>query len=704
MLKFGKGVVKSRIIIFIAAILLLIPSVFGYLHTRVNYDILSYLPKDIETMKGQDILVNEFGTGAFSTFVVDGMSNKDVGALKEKIEHVDHVKTVLWYDSVADISIPTEMLPEKMQKVFLSDEGTLMFIMYDTTMSADETMEAVEQIRAISNEQCFLSGMSAVVTDIRDLSDKEVPVYVLLAVILSLVVLSLTMDSFLIPIFFLLSIGMAIIYNLGTNVFMGEISYVTKALSAVLQLGVTMDYSIFLWHSYENQKKIFADDHKNAMAHAISQTITSVVGSSITTIAGFIALCFMSFTLGMDLGIVMAKGVVFGVIGCVTILPSMILIFDKPLEKTRHKAVLPDIGKLSGFVTKRFPIFLLIFAVLLVPAIYGQKNAEVYYDLAGTLPEDLQSFMANQKLDEEFDMNSTHILLADSHMKAKDAEAMLERIDGVDGVKAAIGIDSLIGPSVPKDMIPQSIREIIEDDKYQMILISSEYKTASDEVNTQIDEINNIVADYDANVMLIGEAPCTKDLITITDTDFKVVSAISIVAIFVIIALVFRSLVLPIILVAVIEFAIFVNMSIPFYTHTSIPFIASIVIGTIQLGATVDYAILMTNNYKSARAAGMEKKAAVMQAVAGSAQSIVVSALSFFASTFGVGVYSNIDMISSLCILMARGALISMVVVIFVLPAMYMVFDKVICATSAGFRIKKKERKENEIFKSKTVS
>ncbi|WP_296118756.1 RND family transporter [uncultured Eubacterium sp.] len=704
MLKFGKGVVKSRIIIFIAAIVLLIPSVLGYLHTRVNYDILSYLPEDIETMKGQDILVDEFGTGAFSTFVVDGMSNKDASALKAKIEDVDHVKAVLWYDSVADISIPTDMLPEKMQKVFLSDEGTLMFILYDTTMSADETMEAVEQIRAISNEQCFLSGMSAVVTDIRDLSDKEVPVYVLLAVILSLVVLSLTMDSFLIPIFFLMSIGMAIIYNLGTNVFMGEISYVTKALSAVLQLGVTMDYSIFLWHSYENQKKIFTDDHKNAMAHAIAQTITSVVGSSITTVAGFIALCFMSFTLGMDLGIVMAKGVVFGVIGCVTILPSMILIFDKPLEKARHKAILPDIGKLSGFVTKRFPIFLLIFAVLLVPAIYGQKNAEVYYDLAGTLPEDLQSFMANEKLNEEFDMNSTHILLADSHMKAKDAEEMLERIDHVDGVKAAIGIDSIIGPSVPKDMIPQSVREIIEDDKYQMILISSEYKTASDKVNAQIDEINNIVADYDDNGMLIGEAPCTKDLITITNTDFKVVSAISIVAIFVIIALVFRSLVLPVILVAVIEFAIFVNMSIPFYTHTSIPFIASIVIGTIQLGATVDYAILMTNNYKSSRAAGMEKKDAVQRAVAASAQSIVVSALSFFASTFGVGIYSNIDMISSLCILMARGALISMVVVIFVLPAMYMVFDKVICATSAGFGTKKKERKANEIFKSKTVS
>lgn len=688
MLKFGKGVVKSRIIIFIAAILLLIPSVLGYLHTRVNYDILSYLPENIETMKGQDILVDEFGTGAFSTFVVDGMSNKEISALKAKIEDVDHVKTVLWYDSVADISIPTDMLPEKMQKVFLSDEGTLMFIMYDTTMSADETMEAVEQIRAISNEQCFLSGMSAVVTDIRDLSDKEVPVYVLLAVILSLVVLSLTMDSFLIPIFFLLSIGMAIIYNLGTNVFMGEISYVTKALSAVLQLGVTMDYSIFLWHSYENQKKIFAEDHKNAMAHAIAQTVTSVVGSSVTTVAGFIALCFMSFKLGMDLGIVMAKGVVFGVIGCVTILPSMILIFDKPLEKTRHKAILPDIGKLSGFVTKRFPVFLLIFAVLLLPAIYGQKNAEVYYDLAGTLPEDLQSFMANQKLDEEFDMNSTHILLADSHMKAKDAQAMLDRIDKVDGVKTAIGIDTIVGPSVPKDMIPQSVREIIEDDKYQMILISSEYKTASDEVNTQIDEINKIVADYDENGMLIGEAPCTKDLITITDTDFKVVSAISIVAIFVIIAMVFRSLVLPIILVAVIEFAIFVNMSIPFYTHTSIPFIASIVIGTIQLGATVDYAILMTNKYKKNRFRGMDKKEAITDALSKSIQSIIVSALSFFAATFGVGLYSNIDMIGSLCMLMARGAIISMIVVIFILPSMFMVFDRVICASSAGFRNK----------------
>ena len=693
MLKFGKGVVKCRFIIFIVSILLLIPAGLGYIHTRVNYDILSYLPSEIDTMKGQDILMDEFGTGAFSTFVVDGMSNQDVSTLKKKIEKVDHVKTVLWYDSVADISIPTEMLPQKVQDVFLSDKGTLMFILYDTGMSTDETMQAVEDIRAISGKQCFLSGMSAVVTDIRNLSNKEVPIYVVLAVILSLIVLSLTMDSFLIPIFFLLSIGMAIVYNLGSNIFMGEISYVTKALSAVLQLGVTMDYSIFLWHSYEDWKNTYPEDHKKAMSHAIAGTVTSVVGSSITTVAGFIALCFMSFTLGKDLGIVMAKGVVIGVIGCVTILPSMILIFDKALEKTRHRPVLPDVGKISGAVVKKFPVFLVIFLALLGPAIYGQKNASVYYDLAGTLPENLSSFIANKELEEEFDMNATHILLADSDLKAKDTQEMLERIDKVDGVKAALGMDSVVGPAVPKEMIPDTLKNKIMDKNYQMILISSSYKTASDEVNKQIDEINAIVADYDPHGMLIGEAPCTKDLISITDKDFKVVSAVSIVAIFLIIAIVFRSISLPVILVAVIEFAIFLNMCVPFYTHTQIPFIASIVIGTIQLGATVDYAILMTNHYKNRRAQGMEKKHAVKEALGASAQSIVVSALSFFASTFGVGVYSNIDMISSLCMLMSRGALISMVVVLLVLPAMYMIFDRVICATSVGFRPGRKEKK-----------
>lgn len=691
MIKFGKGVVKARLVIFLAAIVLLVPAGFGYLHTRVNYDILSYLPEDIETMQGQDIMMEEFGTGAFSAFVVDGMSNKDVSMLKKKIEQVAHVKNVVWYDSFADISIPTDMLPQKVQDIFLSDKGTLMFILYDTSMSADETMQAVEDIRTISDKQCFLSGMSAVVTDIRDLSQREVPIYVILAVLLSLVVLSLTMDSFLIPFFFLISIGMAIIYNLGTNVFMGEISYVTKALSAVLQLGVTMDYSIFLWHSYETWKQQYPNDHKEAMAHAIAGTITSVVGSSVTTVAGFIALCFMSFTLGMDLGIVMAKGVVIGVIGCVTLLPSMILIFDTVLEKTQHRAVLPDVGKLSGIIVKRFPLFLILFLMMLAPAIYGKSHTSVYYDLAGTLPKDLDSFIANQKLNEEFDMNSTHILLTDSSMKAKDAEEMLNRIDAVDGVKGAIGLDKILGPAVPKEVLPESLREIVMDDKYQLTLISSSYPTASNEVNTQIDEINRIVDDYDTQGMLIGEAPCTKDLISITDKDFRVVSAVSILVIFVIIAFVFRSVSLPVILVAVIEFAIFVNMSVPFYTHTTIPFIASIVIGTIQLGATVDYAILMTNHYKSARACGMEKKEAIRTAVSASAQSIVVSALSFFASTFGVGVYSNIDMISSLCMLMARGALISMLVVIFVLPAMYMIFDRVICATSVGFG-KRKEK------------
>ena len=685
MLKFGKGVVKSRFIIFIAAILLLIPSVFGYLHTRVNYDILSYLPEDIETMKGQDILVDEFGTGAFSTFVVDGMPNKDVSTLKAKIEQVDHVKSVLWYDSVADISIPTDMLPEKLQKVFLSDEGTLMFILYDTTMSADETMEAVEQIRAISNEQCFLSGMSAVVTDIRDLSDKEVPVYVVLAVILSLIVLSLTMDSFLIPIFFLLSIGMAIIYNLGTNVFMGEISYVTKALSAVLQLGVTMDYSIFLWHSYEDQKKIYENDHKNAMAHAISQTVTSVVGSSITTVAGFIALCFMTFTLGMDIGVVMVKGVVLGVIACVTILPSMILCCDKWITKTMHKPFLPNIGRISDKVTKRYMIYVIIFLVLLFPAIYGNNHTSVYYNLDETLPKDLPSIIANEKLKEDYDMNTTHMILVDSSVESADVAKMINKMDDVDGVKWALGLDALIGPAIPQSMIPDSVTEMLKNDKYQLLLVNSEYKVASDELNAQIKELNKILHKYDKGGMLIGEGPLTADLIDITDTDFKTVSVVSIGIIFVIILILFKSISLPIILVGVIEFAIFVNMGIPYYTGTKLPFVASIVIGTIQLGSTVDYAILMTTRYKRERNYGAEKYDAITTAHRASAQSIMVSALSFFAATIGVGLYSNIDMISSLCILMARGAIISMIVVIFVLPSMFMVFDKVIVKTSKGF-------------------
>ena len=704
MVNFGKKVVKYRVLILILGVLLLIPSVFGYLNTRVNYDVLTYLPDNIETMKGQDILVNDFGTGAFSMFIVDGMEEKDVAELKEKIEKVDHVANVIWYDSIADISVPMSMLPDDIYDVFNSDTGTMMAIFFDEGTSSDGTMDAIAQIRKIAGKQCFLSGMSAVVTDTKNLAEKETPVYVLIAVILAVIVLGLTMESFFIPLLFMLSIGMAIIYNLGSNYFMGEISYITKALAAVLQLGVTLDYSIFLMHSYEEQQVRYDGDKNRAMAHAISQTFSSVMGSSITTIAGFIALCFMSFTLGLDIGIVMVKGVIFGVIACVTILPSMILCCDKIIEKTKHKPFLPDIGRISDKVTKRYMVYVVLFLLFLFPAIYGNNHTAVYYNLDETLPKDLPSIIANEKLKEDYDMNTTHMILVDSSVSSTDVNKMIKEMDKVDGVKWALGLDSLVGPSVPSDMIPESVSSMLKNDKYQLLLVNSEYKVASDEVNAQIKTLNKILHKYDKTGMLIGEGPLTADLIDITDQDFKTVSAVSIGIIFVIILVLFKSISLPVILVGVIEFAIFVNMSIPFYTHTSIPFIASIVIGTIQLGATVDYAILMTNNYKSARAAGMEKKDAVQHAVASSAQSIVVSALSFFASTFGVGIYSNIDMISSLCILMARGALISMVVVIFVLPAMYMVFDKVICATSAGFGVKKKEKKANEIFKSKTVS
>jgi len=693
MIKFGKGVVKLRVPIFILSLILLIPAALGYFHTRVNYDILTYLPGEIDTMKGQDILLDEFGTGAFSMCVIEGMDDKDISAMRKNMEKVDHVKKVIWYDSVSDLSIPTEMLPDDLREVFINDEkdATLMAVLFDTSMSSDETMDAIEELRSVASKQCYISGMSAVVTDTKNLSNKETPIYVLIAVILAVIVLSLTMDSAIIPIFFLLSIGMAIIYNLGTNVFRGEISYVTQALAAVLQLGVTMDYSIFLWHSYEENQERFPGDKKRAMAHAISNTITSVVGSSITTVAGFIALCFMSFTLGMDLGITMAKGVVFGVISCVTILPSMILIFDKAIDKTRHKAIIPDLGIISKWVTKHYKVFIIIFLIVLGPAIWGYRNNIVYYDLAGTLPKELDSITANDKLDNTFAMNSTHIILIDSSLEPKKIDEMMNRIDKVDGVKATLGLDSVLGPAIPREFLPDSVKDMVMDENYQLLMISSEYKVASDEVNDQCDEIQTIMKEYDKDAMLIGEAPCTKDLITITDHDFKVVSAISIGAIFVIIALVFKSISLPIVLVAVIEFAIFINMGIPSYTKTPLPFIASVVIGTIQLGATVDYAILMTTKYRKARYSGAEKEAAISTALGSSTQSIVVSALSFFAATFGVGLYSNIDMISSLCSLMARGAIISMFVVIFILPSMFMIFDKVICRTSKGFSQKKVE-------------
>ena len=575
------------------------------------------------------------------------------------------------------------MLPDKVQDAFINEDkdATLMVIFFDSSMSSDETMDAIEELRSVADKQCYISGMSAVVTDTKNLSDKEVPIYVLIAVILAVIVLSLTMDSALIPVFFLLSIGMAIIYNLGSNVFFGEISYVTQALAAVLQLGVTMDYSIFLWHSYEENQERFPDDKKRAMAHAISNTLTSVIGSSITTVAGFVALCFMSFTLGLDLGVTMAKGVIFGVICCVTVLPSMILVFDKAIDKTRHKAIIPDLGVISGWVVKHYKAFIITFIIVLIPALWGYTHYEVYYDLAGTLPGNLDSVIANDKLDETFAMNSTHIILCDSSLEPKEVNEMMSKIDDVDGVKATLGLDSLVGPTVPREMIPSDIKEVVMDENYQMLMISSEYKVASDEVNDQCDKIEKIMKKYDKNAMLIGEAPCTKDLITITNHDFNVVSTVSIGAIFLIIACVFKSISLPIILVAVIEFAIFINMGIPAFTGTKLPFIAGIVIGTIQLGATVDYAILMTTKYRKARYNGVEKQEAITSALGASMQSVIVSALSFF----GVGLYSNVDMIASLCSLMARGAIISMFVVIFILPSMFMIFDKIICKTSKGF-------------------
>lgn len=691
MLKLGKKIVKYRIPILILSFLLLIPATISYINTRINYDILSYLPDDIDTMKGQEILTDEFGTGAFSICVVEGMDEKGVAALEEKIKKVDHVNNVIWYDSLADLSVPMDVIPEKIRNAFNNDEkgSTLLIATFDTSTSADETLDGVEKIRKLTKNQCFQSGMSATIADIKKICNTEAVMYVVLAAGLSAIVLALTMDSFLVPVFFLLSIGMAIVYNLGTNFIAGEISFITQALAAVLQLAVTLDYSIFLWHSYQEYREKYPDEKERAMAHAISNTIVSVIGSSITTVAGFVAMCFMTFTLGLDLGIVMAKGVIFGVIGCVTILPAMILTFDKAIQKTKHKALMPNMDKIGNFVTRKYGIFIVLFVVILIPALYGYTHTDVYYDLAGTLPKDLESVVANSKLEDDFSMGATHMILADSNMSSKDTSAMLDAISEVDGVKVAAGLDNLVGPAVPKEVIPDTYKKILDNGKYKLILVASEYKTASDEVNNQITEIQNIVKKYDTKAMVIGEAPCTKDLIDITDKDFKTVSAVSIVLIFIIIAVVLKSISLPVILVAVIEFAIFINMGIPAYTGTTLPFIASIVIGTIQLGATVDYAILMTNKYKKARYNGAGKKEAITSALNGSIQSVFVSALSFFAATFGVGMYSSIDMISSLCVLLARGAIISFLVVVLVLPAMFMIFDKLIINTSMGFKPKK---------------
>ena len=691
--KFGKVIVKLRIPILVLSILLLIPSAIGYVNTRVNYDILYYLPDEIETMQGQDILMDDFNKGAYAMVVVQDMDAKAANKLIKKVENVEHVAQVISYTGIVGEDVPSEMVPSKFRKYFENDstDTTLFAIFFDNTTSSDDTMNAITQIRKVTEGQAFISGMSAVVTDTKNLSEKETPLYVLIAVVLVCIVLAIFMDSFLVPVFFMLSIGMAIVYNLGSNILLGEVSYITKALAAVLQLGVTLDYSIFLWHSYKEMKAQYPNDHKEAMAVAIGNTLTSVVGSSITTVAGFIALCFMSFTLGLDLGIVMAKGVIFGVIGCVTILPSLILTFDRALEKTMHREVMPGFDKLAAFIVNHSWVFIIIFLALLGPAIYGQSHTSVYYDLSDTLPEELACSQANKKLEENFDMNSIYMILADTNMSTDTANEMLDKLNDVDGVQFALGLDTALKSGIPQEFLPSKMVSELKGEDYQIMLIATDYKIASDDINNQINKVNDIVKSYDSKAMVVGEAPCTKDLITITDKDFKTVSAVSIVAIFVIILFVLKSISLPVILVAAIEFAIFVNMGIPYFTHTQIPFIASVVIGTIQLGATVDYAILMTTRYKKERSQGLAKKEAIQTALAASIPSIIVSALGFFAATFGVGCIASVDMIGSLCTLMARGAIISMFVVIFILPSLFVLCDKLIINTSFGFKPKKNQ-------------
>ncbi len=698
-MRFSKAVVKHRVAILIIVLVLMIPSLFGMLGTRINYDMLDYLPKDMETVVGQNELLEDFGKGAFSFIILENMSVKDVSSLKEKIEQVDHVETVLWYDSIADASVPMELLPENIYNEFNTENATMIAVFFDTSTSSDITMDAIREIRKIAGKQCFVSGMSALVTDLKDLCEKEEPIYVGIAVLLACVAMLLFLDSWLIPFVFLVSIGMMILLNLGTNYFMGEISYITKALSAVLQLAVTMDYSIFLWHSYNEQRAKY-NDCKEAMAAAIKETLTSVVGSSITTIAGFIALCFMTFTMGRDLGIVMAKGVLLGVLGCVTVLPALILVFDKPLQKTRHRSLIPDMKGYAKHVVRIFPVFLVIFILVIPFAYYGYKktNDEVYYDMGQCLPEDMEYVIASRKLSEEFDIASTHMLLVDAGLSSTTVRSMIAEMEQVDGVKYVLGLESVLGSRIPEEVLPESVTEILENDKWELLLINSEYKVASDEVNEQIHALNQILKKYDESGMLIGEAPCMKDMIETTAHDFKVVNMVSILAIFIIIALVEQSISLPFILISVIEAAIFINLGLPHYFGQSLPFIAPICISTIQLGATVDYAILMTTRYKAERSRGNGKKDAVIVALATSIPSIVVSGMGLFAATFGVATYSNIDMIGSMCMLMARGAVISMLAVILILPALLLLFDKVICVTTHGMKPKNKSMKEQEVL------
>lgn len=686
-MSFSKAVVKLRIPIVIVTLLLAVLSVFGMVNTRINYDMLDYLPEDMDTVIGQNELLDDFGKGAFSFIVVEDMPNKDVANLVKKLETVEHVETVLWYSSLMDVSVPMELLPEKLYNEFNTGNATLVAVFFDTSTSADDTMDAIREIRSIAGKQCFVSGMSALVTDLKDLCEQEEPIYVGIAVLLACAAMMLFLDGWLVPLVFLVSIGMMIVINLGSNYFFGEISYITKALAAVLQLAVTMDYSIFLWHSYNEQRQKY-DDHKDAMAAAISETLTSVIGSSITTVAGFAALCFMTFTLGRDLGFVMAKGVILGVIGCVTVLPALILIFDRPLQKTKHRSIIPDMKNFAAKVVKIFPVFLVVFALLIPPAYYGysKTNDEVYYDMGQCLPQDIEYVIANSKLSEDFDIASTHMVLVSADTPTSSVRKMIKEMEQVDGVKYVLGLESVVGSKVPEEILPESITSLLKSDKWELLLINSEYKVASDLVNEQINSLNSVLKKYDPNGMLIGEAPCMKDMIETTGHDFEVVNAVSIVAIFVIIAIVEKSFSLPFILIAVIELAIFINLGLPHYLGQSLPFIAPICISTIQLGATVDYAILMTTRYKAERLGGQDKHGAVTTALAASIPSIIVSGMGLFAATFGVAVYSNIDIISSMCMLMARGAVVSMLCVIFILPALLTLCDKLICATTFGMK------------------
>ena len=682
---FTKGLVQHRILIIILCIALVVPSVLGMVRTKTKYDLLYYLPQDLETVQGQEILLKDFGKGAFSLLVTEGMNLKDQADMENALKEIPHVDSVIGYASLTKGTLPVEIIPDDIREKFQRGDCMLSAVFFDEGSSSEETMEAISQVRKVAGEKTFVSGLSAVVTDTRQLVENQEAIYVAIAVALCAVVLMLTMDSFLLPLIFLLCIAVSVLWNMGSNYFLGEISYITKAVAAVLQLAVTLDYSIFLWHSYKEQKAL-TDDKDEAMANAIRLTFTSILGSSLTTIAGFVSICFMSFTLGKDLGIVMSKGVILGVLGTVTLLPCVIRALDGSIEKTSHKPLLPDVSGIGRFVTKHYKSLAVILLIMIIPAFYGYRNVSVYYDMSKVMPPEMESIQANQKLEETFDMSTTHLLLVDADVSQKDVRDMTKEMQQVDGVKSVIGIDSLLGAGIPESILPENVLSLVKGDRYQLMLVNSAYVISSDEVNAQIDSLNGILKKYDKGGMLIGEAPCTKDLIACTDRDFTVVSLISIIAIFVIIMLVQRSFSLPVLLVAVIELAIAANLCIPYYLKQELPFVGPILISTIQLGATVDYAILMTTRYKQNRLAGKDKKEAVQDAVASAAQSVLVSGLGFFAATYGVGLYSNVAIISSMCRLIARGALMSVAVVLLLLPAVLLIMDKVIIHTTAGMK------------------